>query len=199
MVGGMQRTLSYSSLGSSDLETTPVFNVVIAYEDFEAGKTAKKTYDFLVSQLGHDCRFVNQMWKFNVLDIPKLREIAAKDAAMADILILACHGGADLPGAVKAWIEQWETLKSNALALVALFHPATAQREGAQTARSYLAGVAKRNKMEFFTHPEEDIGPLSPPGQFGFTPSSVAGQKTLSALAGAVQQDGRFFRWGLNE
>lgn len=198
MVGGMQRTLSYSSPGSSDLETTPVFNVVIAYEDFEAGKSAKTTYDFLVSQLGRDCSFANQMWKFNVLDIPKLREIAAKDATMADIVVVACHLGVDLPREVKAWIELWESYKTEALALVALFHPAASQREGAHLARSYLAAVAKRNKMEFFTYPEEERGSLPSPEQIGLA-SSVAGQKALSALAGAVQQDGRFFRWGLNE
>jgi len=45
----------------------PIFNVVIAYEDFETGKTCEGTYDFLVNNLRHECRFENQMWKFDVL------------------------------------------------------------------------------------------------------------------------------------
>src|ERR1051325_527110 len=103
----MQQSLSYSRIGSPDLQANPLINVVIAYEDFETGKHAKKTYDFLVEHLSEQCRFINQMWKFDVLSIPKLREMAAKDAAMADIVIVSCHGAEDLPADVKAWIELW--------------------------------------------------------------------------------------------
>src|SRR5207245_10236995 len=101
----MQRTLTYVPPGVSDLEVNNTFNVVIAYEDFETGKHAKSTYDFLVEHLHGECRFTNQMWKFDVLGIPKLREMAAKDAAMADIIIISSHGGEELPPDVKAWIE----------------------------------------------------------------------------------------------
>ena len=88
----MQSSLAIAPMKPSDLEANPMFNVVIAYEDFETGKRAKKTYDFLVENLGHDARFSNQMWKFDVLTIPKLREMAAKDATAADIIIISCHG-----------------------------------------------------------------------------------------------------------
>src|ERR1043166_8014683 len=101
----MQHTAFHSPIGSSDLEAEPVFNVVIAYEDFDTGKHAKETYDFLVSNLGHECRFANQMWKFDVLGIPKLREMTAKDALTADIIIVSCHGTHDLSPEVKAWIN----------------------------------------------------------------------------------------------
>src|SRR5947209_20040133 len=100
----MQHTVSIPPLKSSVLESNSRFNVVIAYEDFETGKHAKRTYDFLVENLGHDCQFTNQMWKFEVLCIPKLREMAARDAAMADIVMISCHGK-ELPPEVKAWVE----------------------------------------------------------------------------------------------
>ena len=32
------------------------------------------------------------MWKFEVLSIPELREIAAKDAAMANLIIVSSRG-----------------------------------------------------------------------------------------------------------
>src|SRR5581483_4358351 len=50
------------------------FNVVIAYEDFAAGRHAKETYDYLVRSLGRELAFDNQMWKFDVLGHPKLRD-----------------------------------------------------------------------------------------------------------------------------
>ena len=71
---------------SADLNEAPVFSVVITYEDFETGKNARRTYDFLAQQLGSECQFTSQMWKFEVLTISKLREMAAKDAAAADIM-----------------------------------------------------------------------------------------------------------------
>src|SRR5256885_16899933 len=103
----MQRSLPYPTLGPSDLEDNPAFNVVIAYEDFETGKHAKKTYDFLVANLGKDCQFTNQMWKFDVLGLPKLREMAAKAAALAEIVIISSQGGQALPHQIKSLIELW--------------------------------------------------------------------------------------------
>src|SRR5438105_1310923 len=79
--GAMQRSLTYPPL-TSGLEAQPELNVVIAYEDFETGKRAKTTYDFLSENLGTNCKFSSQMWKFEVLGIPKLREMAAQDAAV---------------------------------------------------------------------------------------------------------------------
>src|SRR5262245_65262142 len=103
----MQNTLNFPSLRSTGGEGDLTFNVVIAYEDFETGKNAKKTYDFLVEHLGHECVFSNQMWKFDVLTLPKLKEMAISDAREADIIIISAHGNNDLPPQVKAWIEGW--------------------------------------------------------------------------------------------
>ena len=179
------------------MEAEPVFNVVIAYEDFDTGKHAKETYDFLVHNLGRECRFANQMWKFDVLGIPKLREMAAKDALMADIIIISCHGGHDLSADVKAWITSWTHGGSNAVALVALFGNASPYSES-ELIRAYLADVAKGARMEFFAQPSDfpvkrldEIMPLDR--------GSARDDKTLAALAGVIQRDTSFPRWGINE
>src|SRR5215813_3713240 len=105
-------TLSLPSLGSSDAEVNPALNVVITYEDLETGKRAMKTYDYLVEHLGDQCLFTNQMWKFDVLAVSKLKDIAAKDAAAADIIIVAAHKRNELPTEVKSWIQQWLSYKT---------------------------------------------------------------------------------------
>ena len=51
------------------MEINPTFNVVMAYEDFDTGKRAMRTYDYLVQHLGDECLFKNQMWKFDVLAV----------------------------------------------------------------------------------------------------------------------------------
>src|SRR5262245_66109435 len=103
----MRRETFSLPFGGSDLETNPAFNVLIAYDNFEAGKHAKTTYDFLVENLGQECEFANQMWKFDVLGIPKLGEMAAKDASDADIIIISSHAGRELSGQLQPWTQRW--------------------------------------------------------------------------------------------
>src|SRR4051812_21678448 len=148
MLAAMQ-SLSLPAFGSSDRDGNPALNVVIAYEDLETGKRAMKTYEYMVQQLGDQCLFANQMWKFDVLAVPKLKEIAAKDAAAAEIIIVSAHEGRELPAEVKAWIEMWLAYKRETGALVALFDGDAAENP----ARTYLAEVARRAKIEFFCQP----------------------------------------------
>jgi hypothetical protein len=193
----MQHTAFYSPIGSSDLEPDPIFNVVIVYEDFETGKQAKETYDFLVNNLRHECRFENQMWKFDVLGISKLREMAAKDAQMADIIIISCHGTHDLSTDVKAWIDAWVQGQSNAIALVGLFGNGCDDCDN-NSIRDYLAGVAGRARMEFFAQPN-DLAVKRFDQSIAHDRGIKRDEKTLSALAGIVQRDQTFPHWGINE
>src|SRR5271155_3572162 len=88
-------------------EPESAFSVVVAYEDIEAGKHAQRICDFLMEHLDEECRFLNQMWNFDTLAVPSLRQKAADDAALADLVVISCHGSEDLPIDVKAWIELW--------------------------------------------------------------------------------------------
>jgi hypothetical protein len=191
----MQNTLTFPPLRPSETEVVPTFNVVIVYEDFETGKHAKKTYDFLVEHLGDECVFANQMWKFDVLAVGKLKEIAAKDASAADIIIVSAHGSGDLPPEVKAWTEAWLKEKTRAIALVGLFD---SPEYLDNPARSYLAGVARRAQIEFFSQPG-----VWPGGDHEESPSADNWDrnKTFSVLADMVQiqPDRNISHWGINE
>ena len=191
----MTRTLHLPPLESPDLDLDPTFNVLIAYEDFEAGKHAKKTYDFLVENIGHDWQFTNQMWKFEVLGIPKLREMAARDAMMADIVVISCHG-TELPPDFKVWVESWVAEPNHPIALVALFDY---QHRQADEARSYLADVARRGQMAFFAQPDELPERRNSEDFFTLQRNSSFKRRTLSTLAGAMQRDTSFPDWGINE
>jgi hypothetical protein len=150
-IESMQQKVSIRPGSPLDLDNRPPFKVVTAYEDFEMGKHAKHIYDFLTQNLGADCEFSNQMWKFDVLSIPKLREIATKDAFEADILMISSRGGRGLAVGVKAWIESWLAQGTCAIALVALF---CCEIQESQTIRAYLADVARRGGLEFFAQPD---------------------------------------------
>jgi len=176
-------------MGASDLDANPTCNVVIAYEDFDAGKHARKTYDFLVATLGRECQFTNQMWQFDALGIPKLRERVAKDALQADIIIISSHGGDELAEPVKAWIESCLAEKGNANALVALFDCPDEDSLKTQRIRTYLADVAERGGMEFFAQPDDWPGPGNGDGPLPFRRDSDVDGRTLSTLGVALEQD----------
>lgn len=180
-----------------DFEANPAFNVVMLYEDFETGKNAKLTYDYLVEHLGPECHFNNSMWKYDVLSIPKLGEIAAQDARAADIVLFSSHGG-DLPREVKGWTEQWLAEKLRGLALVALFDCPEEERAGARAAHDYLAEVASRAQMDFFSQLDDWPGHHLAQQQQR-VPRRAPNSKTLSILAGAVQMEFNGSRWGINE
>lgn len=187
------QTLSLPAFGSSDAEVNPALNVVIAYEDLETGKRAMKTYDYLVEHLGDQCLFANQMWKFDVLSVSKLRDIAAKDAAAADIIMIAAHEGNQLPREVKAWIELWLSYKTHASALVGLFGTESVDNP----VRDYLAGVAKRAKIEFFCQP--GLWPGRSEKHNSMDLARNRNEKTLSVLATIVKEQPMVSHWGINE
>ena len=194
----MQRTLTFHSSGSSEAESNPAFNVLIAYQDLQTGKHAKETYDYLQQNLGRECKLTNQMWKFEVLNIPKLREVAVHDATLADIIIVSSHGGV-LPEPVAKWTESWLMQGTAALALVALFERGEEVTLSPPAARNYLAGVARRGGMEFFAQPDEWPGRTRSNEPFYLHSNMVVNQRTLTTLAGAVHREVGNSRWGINE
>jgi hypothetical protein len=195
----MQRLLTYPSVGLSDLEANPSFNVVIAYEDVESGKNAQETCDFLAKHLGPDFQFSNQIWKFDALSVPRLRELAAEDAVRADLVIISSRGRTDLPVEVKNWIEQWLAEKRNVVALAAIFGSPSREAIRAPAIRAYLADAARRGRMEFFAQQEERPASKDERGHFGDHRASPLDEVAFSMVPGAGQPDLSFPRWGINE
>jgi hypothetical protein len=136
-----------------DLDDKSKFNVVVIYEDGPAGRRAKHFYDKLVHELEDECAFSLQLWSFQVLAIPELRESAIQSAAQADFVILSLHGKAGLPVDIREWIETWSKLIiGKGSALIALVDKSTTRGGTNASALNYLKGVAKRTEVDFFGH-----------------------------------------------
>ena len=182
--------------GGHELETRPAFNIVIVYEDFAAGKHAKETYDYLVHQLGCDYDFNSQMWKFDVLGNTKMREMAVKDAAAADLIIISTHGIGDLPVEVKSWIDHWVAEKGHAMALVTLVDRPVGEGSENGSIRSYLQSVARKAKMDFFAQPDD-----WPDRDDDFSLEQIAerAQKTSTVMADLIHHNAPTARWGIND
>jgi hypothetical protein len=194
----MRHTLTKPPSTLVEADSGPPFNVLIAYEDFETGKHAKRTYDYLAENLGPECQLTNQMWKFDALSIPKLREIAVRDASLADIIIISSHGET-LPEYVNKWIDSWLMQGSEALALVALFDQPESEL-GVASMKNYLAEIARRAGMEFFAQPDEWPGSERDEApSFVVQRASTANDRTLSTLARVNPRNSPLPRWGINE
>jgi len=179
-------------LSSAELSPDPSFNVVIAYEDLEAGKQAKKTYDFLAGNLGREWRFSSQMWKFEVLGMPKLLEMATSDAAAADIIIISCGLAGGLPREAKCWLERCLEAGTNAIALVYLYEVSGESDAQAEAAQQYLVDVASRAQMEFFAQPYHAVTPA---------PFARSAEPEMAMLPSWAEADPElsYPRWGINE
>jgi len=112
---------------------------------------AKETTYFCFARLSVSTRCGNSN-----LSIPKLGEIAAQDAAMADIVIFRVK--ADLPAETKAWLELWLGQRTcNCAGGVVWPH----RIWSGQRVRSYLAGVALRGQMEFLPNRRSRVSPAT--------------------------------------
>jgi hypothetical protein len=191
----MRNTLATSSLGSAELEPNSTFNVVIAYEDLEAGKQAKKTYDYLARNLGHECRFSYQMWSFQVLGIPQVREMATSDVMAANIIIISCARANSLPLEVKTWLDQCLAPRAKAIAIVFLYGDLIEQEAQLDLTQQGLAATAAHARCEFFAQSYPGLpAPMPSP-----TAAPAADWGALPLLTGVTPLRESHPQWGINE
>ena len=104
----MKPTSYNSTEGDFRLADNPKLNVVMAYEDFVTGIDAVRTLSRLAQRTGHLDEFGTQnVWNFQTLADPTLRNIAAAEATKADMVVIAAHGPGHPPITVMHWIELW--------------------------------------------------------------------------------------------
>jgi hypothetical protein len=133
-----------------DLDDRPTSSVVIIYQDRDTGRRAKCFYDKMTHELDEECDFSLELWNFEMLTIPEMRDSSAQAAAQADFLVLSFHGNAELPAQTRYWIERWSRLSANGnTALVALVEKPKTGRGTAVSTLSYLRSVAAIKGIDF--------------------------------------------------
>jgi hypothetical protein len=89
------------------LAPNPPFNVLILYDTAHSGACAATVYERLLQNLEPDYQFQMQSWRFSMLSLPSVALWAKRDAAAADMVIVAWGGDpAELAG-VRSWFEDW--------------------------------------------------------------------------------------------
>ncbi len=131
-----------------------VFNVVVAYEDYATGIRAKEAFEEVICSFGSAFSFKCLLWKFSILENPRLLEIAANDLAAAHLLILSCHGFEQFPPNVKHWLEEGVALRAGASMGVVVMLEDILEKENQQAVAifDYLQNFADRHGLEFLSH-----------------------------------------------
>jgi hypothetical protein len=128
--------------------------VSAVHEDFSTGARADDFCQTLSMCLGRNCEVAKELWPLTELRTPKLRAVAAGEAAAADLVIISVHHGESLPGEMKSWIDLWLKPKSiRPKVLLALFDPL--YLGSSSSIQTFLQEVARKGKMEFLARSEE--------------------------------------------
>jgi len=194
----MQTVLSPLQTNALDstIESKPTFKVLIAYEDFAAGRHAKETYDYLVRQLGSDFEFESQMWSFDVMRNANLRGMAAHDALEADMIIVSSTTTAEVPFGFKSWVEAWSKIDFNALVIVNLETGKPGDNSAPSAMHAYMQRVALTAKVAFFSQPGE--WPEAEGVPEILQPAHRASRTSLM-MASLIQEQAPASRFGINE
>ena len=129
-------------------------SVSAVYEDPATGTRVDDFCELLARSLGVDCEICKELWPLTELRTPKLRAIAAGEAAAADLVVISVHHAEALPAEVKSWLDLWlKHKRSRPTVLSALFDPLYVG--SSSSIQTFLQSVARKGHMEFIARSDE--------------------------------------------
>jgi hypothetical protein len=133
------------------------FKVVVAFDDMATSSPALKTCEYVIQQLGNDIQVRKKVLDFKRENTPQRRAAAARDAAKADMVIVATREDEQLPLPMQEWMDEWAANRStDEGALVAILNHSTRTPRGGGV-RDRLANVARQAHMDFFS---SEVSPI---------------------------------------
>jgi hypothetical protein len=124
--------------------------MVIIYENAATGKRANHFCEQLIQELDGATLGIKDLWSFKVLDIPHVRRAAAEAASMANVVIVALDGHAELPDGIKDWMEKWAGgVVGRSPILIGLFGAGDDKQEAVASTRAFLGTLAERARLTF--------------------------------------------------
>ena len=144
------------------LDEVPVLKMVIAYDDFAHGMCALHFLESLIADFGEMFTFVPRFLKFEELLRWDVAEQVSKEAAEADLNVIAAHEEWELPALVKKWLRTWKgnTVNEDG-AFVALLSTPPRTVFWRRPVEAHLRKVALRTKRTFLCNqiewPRKDV------------------------------------------
>ena len=174
---------------------------IVVCEDPMTAPRACALLTRVARQAGTEGRLIYSWWTFGVLASASLRQLAASEAAAADMVVVAAREGPGLPESIKDWIGLWLANGEHhprPRALVALLEPDKKQNGASRGVLSDLKHLAEADAVNFFANGDEvgwntalTRGSVPPPGNSSWCPNRgrtrIAGRsERVPVAAGGV-------------
>ena len=174
-----------------------LFKVLIIYEEVTTGQRAMRMIGDVLRGSGAHTDFEPSLWKLDLLLVPKFRELAAREAAAADMVVISAHDRETLPVAVQTCVEAWPSrVPTHRGALVALIELTETQTEARPETALFLRKLAEQAGMDFF------VQWFRPPARTTeLTVAQIAQRAGVvsSVLDEILHHPAPAPRWGINE
>ncbi|MGD0813654.1 MAG: hypothetical protein ABSA83_08635 [Verrucomicrobiota bacterium] len=129
----------------------PVFRIFMACENQAVSIQARRVQSQVEALCGDEIVIVSKFWNFALLRQEQLRDYAAIEAAEAEMIVISCRAGSDLPPHVKAWMERWPVRpQANQAALVALIDHDKQTWADPHGHIAYMRQIADCRGLDFF-------------------------------------------------
>jgi len=126
------------------------FSVVISCDDFTAARACEILEQLNTNLKPEAGRLLYQLWTVETLAFVELQELAAVEAAAADMIIIGVRVGRELPGMVVDWLQRWLDLRNGRPGVLVVVLEADLESVAAQGILSQLRAAAAEGYMEFF-------------------------------------------------
>jgi len=128
------------------------FSVMVAFDDDVTARRADDVLGLLEQNLKEEeGRLFHQWWNIDVLAFTSMGELAALEAAMADMIIIAIHDGQELPKTVAIWMKRFlDRRKDRPGALMAMLDSDPNKLDITQGVLPQLKQAAALGRMSFF-------------------------------------------------
>jgi hypothetical protein len=161
--------LVLKSPNDAPYEADKDFSVMILFEDSAAAERAEGFLRLLEQSFKEEAgRLLHQWWTNEVLAFTLMRELAALEAASADMILIAIRQAPELRDTVAAWMNRsLELRKPRPGSLVVLLDSDLTKFDDSQGFLSQLMQAAALAHMDFFAIPAQagmDWGHGSPRG-----------------------------------
>ncbi len=139
--------------GEAHHVTTPPARFVLIYDRFDTAVRGKVFCDQLAGKLDAPTDLGESLWRSDLLNIPEIRQEAARAALAADFVVLSLRGDEPLSTTLYRWFGEWMPhAHDRDLTCIVLFDPVAAQREATNHVLSFLREAARASDVHFFAH-----------------------------------------------
>jgi hypothetical protein len=99
-----------------------IFDAFILYDNLASGLRAKTLLNRAIYDVRPRVTPSLSVWRFDLMLDPWCRSMAVREAATAQVVILAAEGPGELPAEVQLWMSEWlDRRNERSCALVAAF------------------------------------------------------------------------------